>query len=78
MTLDDLRALLLPAMGEELTERTLDALVRLAPGETLYVSKRIRAPEIGPRDTAETVRLRYGVSRATAYNWVSAYRRSRR
>ena len=75
MTLSDLRALLAPHLGESETERVLELMVRLCPGDEIYIPRRARAPDIRPDDTPAAVQRRYNVSRATAYNWVSAYRR---
>jgi hypothetical protein len=75
MTLTELRALLVRELGETTTDRVLDLMVRVCPGEEIYVPKRARAPEIRPEDTPAAIQRRYNVSRATAYNWVSAYRR---
>lgn len=77
MTLAELRELLVAEIGEQETERALAAMTKLCSGETIYIPRRAGAPEIGPEDTPATVQHRFGVSRATAYNWVSAYRRQR-
>ena len=75
MTLSDLRALLAPHLGDAETERVLELMTRLGPGDEIYIPRRARAPDIRPDDTPAAVQRRYNVSRATAYNWVSAYRR---
>jgi hypothetical protein len=75
VTLAELRALLVPELGEQQTDRVLELMVRLCPGDEVYIPKRARAPEIRPEDTPAAIQRRYNVSRATAYNWVSAYRR---
>jgi hypothetical protein len=44
-------------------------------GERIYIPKRPERPQITHKDTPQTIQQRYNVSRATAYNWVNAWRR---
>ena len=56
-------------------ERVLAAICHEAQGENVYIPRRFERPDIRPEDTAQTLQKRYRVSRATAYNWVSAWRK---
>ena len=56
-------------------ERVLDAICHEAQGEQVYIPRSARKPEITPNDTVKDIRRKYGVSRSTAYSWVSAWKR---
>lgn len=77
MTLSDLVDALAAELGRQEAERLAAALARVAPGETVYVCRRI-PPEIRPTDTPRSLRERFGLSRSTAYAWLRAYRAQRR
>lgn len=53
----------------------IEAICREAAGETLYIPRRPDRPEIRPADTPAQVQARHGVSRSTAYNWVTRWKR---
>jgi hypothetical protein len=73
MTVAELHEVLHRDLGPELAARVILTLVRAAHGETIYVGARIR-PEVGPTDTPRSLQQRWGVSRPTAYRWLSRYR----
>lgn len=75
MTLRELSEILARELGAEVAERALGVLVSHAAGETLYIPRRARPPDVSPADTPADLQRRYRVSRSTAYSWVSAWRR---
>lgn len=45
-------------------------------GERLYIPhRRQEPPQVLPTDTPKSLQRRYGISRSTAYGWISRWRR---
>lgn len=76
MTLDELTDLLAVELGRDIAERAARTLARCAPGDVVYISRARPAKDV-PAPTSISpaeVQRRYGVSRATAYRWVQAWK----
>lgn len=71
----DLADLLRRELGRDQAERVCTLICREASGEKIYVPQRTDRPQVLPTDTPKTVQRRHGVSRSTAYNWVSSWRK---
>jgi hypothetical protein len=74
---DDLKARLErePWCSGEQACLVVEAICAEWGGERIYIPKRHEHPQITHKDTPQTIQQRYNVSRATAYNWVNAWRR---
>ncbi|AHF05512.1 hypothetical protein MARPU_09565 [Marichromatium purpuratum 984] len=74
MTFAELAEILHRELGAD-ADRVLTLICHECAGESLYIPRRARRPEILPHDTPQTLQARYQVSRATAYSWVNNWRR---
>ena len=75
MTFDECWDILKRELGTDTAARACHALMREAGGESLYIPRRQPAPAVQPTETVRQVQQRAGVSRATAYRWVNAWKR---
>ena len=75
MTFDEAWDILKREIGTDAAARACHALMREAGGESLYIPRRPPPVEVKPTETIKQVQQRAGVSRATAYRWVHAWKR---
>ena len=75
MKFADMAEIIRQEIGEELTEKVCQALCRYAHHEQVYIPSKPNKPQVKPSDTPKDIQKRHGVSRSTAYNWVSSWRK---
>lgn len=73
MTFAELSEIVRRELGDQ-ADQLLAIICREAAGEQVHIPRRPAPPQIEPGDTPAKVQARYGVSRRTAYNWVSRWR----
>jgi hypothetical protein len=74
MIFAELAELIRREIGAEVGDRLLLAICQECAGESLYIPRRTGRPELSDTDTPQSIQARYGVSRSTAYNWVSSWK----
>lgn len=62
-------------VGEDMARRVCRAICRESAGEQVYIPRRAERPIPELSDTVSSLQKSHGVSRSTAYNWVSSWRK---
>lgn len=71
----ELREILDQEPGLLTRDRVCELLAQHFGGTRPHIGKQWQEPDITHRDTPETILRRHSVSRRTAYNWVSGWKR---
>lgn len=75
MRFAELADLITREIGADTADALIAVICRECAGESVYIPQRPGQPEIRPGDTPAVIARRHGVSRRTAYNWVTKHRR---
>ena len=75
MRFADLADILARELGQDIAARACRIMCQQAAGESVYIPAREAPPVILPTDTPKRIAERYNVSRSTAHNWVTQWKR---